>query len=656
MSKAFRITISLAAGYFFYKVVYEFYQVAPGKGIFLGRFSPIWGIVFLIFTILCLLLLIGVLFVQWFLDSTRSDIGVQAIHRLSNVRSRLGKTCWFIAIAVIVAPSILFLYTYVGFSFTTPYIRLLVLLITSAIFAVCINKNPLKMVEWSDFFLGMVLVASVFLVTRLLTNVTNYPFSLTWSEGNRLYDYSIYSNPDRYRFSDDLETPYNSPGRYLLWGVLFLIPGTPIWLHRLWDTFLWCVPCFALGYIQARQSNLDVKTKWLYAMWIFLFLEQGPIYPSLILSASLVVLLVRDKNWIASIVGAAIAGFYASASRKTWLPASSAWSALILIAKVKLVPTDRFSKKIRSIAPIALVVFISLAAGGLALPDLFAPKEMFSSMAFSQPLLWYRLFPNTTYTSGILVGLLIAVGPVIALLIWLAITKRWSLNWLQVLTYLGVSLVFLAIGLVASVKIGGGSNLHNLDMFLITLAILTGLILRERKLTTIQNWPKYIHIVVIIALFLPSWEAFRKGTPLELPQSKRITQALNFLYQKVSKAQKEGEVLFIDQRQLITFGYINDVPMISQYEKKYMMDHAMAGDAVYFDQFYDDLRSKRFSLIVIEPQFTREQDASRRFNEENNAWVKWISRPLLCYYDPQRSFTDVNLQILTPRTDPTGCP
>ena len=34
------------------------------------------------------------------------------------------------------------------------------------------------------------------------------------------------------------------------------------------------------------------------------------------------------------------------------------------------------------------------------------------------------------------------------------------------------SLAFLAVGLIASAKIGGGSNLHNIDMFWITLALI----------------------------------------------------------------------------------------------------------------------------------------------------------------------------------------
>ncbi len=45
----------------------------------------------------------------------------------------------------------------------------------------------------------MVMFATVFFVIGdWLTAVSNYPFSLSWSEGNRFWDYSIMYGMDRY--------------------------------------------------------------------------------------------------------------------------------------------------------------------------------------------------------------------------------------------------------------------------------------------------------------------------------------------------------------------------------------------------------------------------------------------------------------------------
>jgi hypothetical protein len=69
----------------------------------------------------------------------------------------------------------------------------------------------------------------------------------------------------------------------------------------------------------------------------------------------------------------------------------------------------------------------------------------------------------------------------------------------------------------------------------------------------------------------------------------------------VQQAKLKGDVLFMDQRQLLTFGYVKDVPLVADYEKKLVMDQAMSGNQAYFDEFYKDLANHRFSMIVSEP-------------------------------------------------------
>jgi hypothetical protein len=124
---------------------------------------------------------------------------------------------------------------------------------------------------------------------------------------------------------------------------------------------------------------------------------------------------------------------------------------------------------------------------------------------------------------------------------------------------------------------------------------------------------------------------------------------------------KQGPVLFLDQRQLLTFGYIRNVELVPEYEKKYVMDQAMAMNEEYFKDFYKDLENKRFSLIITDPLFTKLKEGEYDFSEENNAWVGWVSRPLLCYYAPVRNIPDnvlaeFKIQLLVPRQNPKDCP
>ena len=105
----------------------------------------------------------------------------------------------------------------------------------------------------------------------------------------------------------------------------------------------------------------------------------------------------------------------------------------------------------------------------------------------------------------------------------------------------------------------------------------------------------------------------------------------------------------MDQRQLLTFGYIQEVPLLDQYEKKYVMDTALSGDFDYFETFYGDLESHRFALIVSEPLLLKQGNDTKRFSNENDIWVEWVSKRILKYYKVLESFPEVGVQLLIPR-------
>jgi hypothetical protein len=111
----------------------------------------------------------------------------------------------------------------------------------------------------------------------------------------------------------------------------------------------------------------------------------------------------------------------------------------------------------------------------------------------------------------------------------------------------------------------------------------------------------------------------------------------------------------MDQRQLLTFGYIQNVKLVSEYEKKLMMDEALSSNTAYFQPFYKDLASHRFSLIISDRLRTPIKDSDYGFGEENNTWVKWVAKPVLCFYEEKDTLTDVGVEMLVPRQDPHDC-
>ena len=116
-----------------------------------------------------------------------------------------------------------------------------------------------------------------------------------------------------------------------------------------------------------------------------------------------------------------------------------------------------------------------------------------------------------------------------------------------------------------------------------------------------------------------------------------------------------GEVLFMDQRQLLTFGYLGQIPLVPEYEKKLVMDKAMSGDKDYFEQFYKDIADQRFDLIVTDPQRIRFSDEDEGWGAENDTWVQWVTKPLLCYYEPAFTIKKTGVWLLHPVEDISGC-
>jgi len=206
-------------------------------------------------------------------------------------------------------------------------------------------------------------------------------------------------------------------------------------------------------------------------------------------------------------------------------------------------------------------------------------------------------------------------------------------------------------------------------MFLITVAFLVMLYLAQAGKAEetegqpaqptagfdIAAWPIFAKGAVLAASLLLAWPYFSGVRRLELPPQGDVQRLLDNLRQQVENYKSQGEILFLDQRQLLTFGEIKGVPLVPDYEKKYLMDQAMAGNVAYFRSFYNDLSNKRFALIVSEPLFKSYDDSYDPFGEENNAWVKWVSEAVLCYYAPEKTYKEVRVQLLVPRAGSLDC-
>ncbi|MDO8755670.1 MAG: hypothetical protein Q7J80_17380 [Anaerolineales bacterium] len=669
----------------------ELYNVAWGTGVALGEFSLKWIILFIVFVLLCIFMFAGIVF-----SILRRVEFLSISKRWISHRKRTVILRRLLAIIVLILPVIFLQYTMWGIVFQGVYIRTLIWAAAVFILASLITEKEDALIGWKEFLASLILTASIFTIAVSLQGVTDYPFSLGWSEGNRLWDYSTLFGRALYDYPADQDIyVLLDGGRLLVGGLPFLIPGLTIEMARLWVGLTLILPYFIVGLAAFRISAGNYRIGLLITFWIFLFLKQGPIHAPLVLCAALTVLLWGRPLWI-SIPLIIFAGNFAQASRFTWMFAPGIWIGMLEISGASLRNGKLDSNHwVRAIALGVAGVF-----GGYLLPKIIplfqrdinvtTIGEQIASTGYNleniagnvsqQPLLWYRLLPNSTYGNGILFGLLIAVGPLLIILFWLAIKKKWLLNVWQKLVISGSLIAFLVVGLVASTKIGGGGDLHNMDMFLIGLMFI-GLVAwlngASEVILNANTVPDWMKIVIIASLIIPAigpWRQMRShyygekasalvvltDAPDEksldlLPSGEIINKALEKIQDETAIAKEAGEVLFLDQRQLLTFGYVADVPLVPEYEKKVLMNEALSANAEYFQPFYEDLAAGRFSLIISERFFTPIKDSSYEFGEENNAWVKWVANPVLCYYQEKTTLKEVGVQLLIPKTEPVDC-
>ena len=499
---------------------------------------------------------------------------------------------------------------------------------------------------------SMLGIAAIFEAMAFTPAVSASPFSLGWSEGSRFYYGSLLFSSKLYNQSLPL-SPWH-PSRYLLLSLPFMISGTPIWFHRLWQVLLWIfLPGWA-GYLLANRLKIQNRMLLVaFSAWAFLFLQLGPVYYHMMICLILIFWGVDFNKPVKTLVILLIASVWAGLSRVNWIPVpmflvltlyffERSWIQSKLGWKYLLQPIIWGSGALAAL--ISYFGYIQLSGNAV---------NKFGS-SFTSDLLWNRLWPNSTYWMGILPGALVVSLPLFLIIGYRfrKLIRKW--HPLKTTSLAAMVLILLLGGLVVSVKIGGGSNLHNIDAYLALLMIVAvyvfwGKVALDKDESPSEGMDKIPVLVVALNIIIPVLITLRIGGVYIHPDSLKDKRDLNDLQQIISGVQPDEDVLFISERQLVVFDQIPGLYLVPDYEKLELMEMAMAGNEVYLDQFYEDISSHRFALIVSDAVNVRLRDEDHPFSEEHNVWVEKVLVPLLSYYRYSPLGDRRDIVIMTPR-------
>lgn len=534
---------------------------------------------------------------------------------------------------------------------------------------------------------SILVMGTIYRGAAYLPQINNYPFSLTWSEASRYFYASLFFSERVY--GTHANPTVLHPTRYMLQSLPFLIPNSPLWLHRFWQALLWLATNLATATLLVRRleqhigtlrvtsipSNYDANPQksqpssgvinksvklWIVLLWTFLSLYQGPVWYHLLVMAIIVLWGFDSNRFWKSLAIITLASAWGGISRINWIPFPAALGIMLYFLE-KEVSGQTVWRYL--LAPI--VWSVTGLATGLGSQVLYAvlsgnQLEQFGS-SLSSELLWYRWFPSATFPLGVLPGILLVSLPIFWL-IFQRMSRRWGhLHPIRLMGMAAILLVFFSGGMLVSAKIGGGSNLHNLDGYLVLLLVFGTHIffgkVAEEGGAKFPNRFQPALVPLVLAILVPLGFTISSGRSIDLLKPGKTHQALAQIEQAVTQTvQSGGEVLFISERQLVTFDLVGEVPLVADYEKVFLMEMAMAGNSNYLGKFQEDLENHRFDLILTSPQRVNFQGSDHEFGEENDVWVKRISIPILCNYQEKLLINEPRVQLLVPDPDGPNCP
>jgi len=538
-------------------------------------------------------------------------------------------------------------------------IRVGILLVLVAISVLILRKTWGRYQFWTAFLVSLIGYAFVYQIATFLPAINSHPFTLTWSEGSAYYFASAYVSEQLYGVR--VELPLINPTRHLLMAIPFLVSDLPIWVHRLWEVILWLAVTGIAVYLLVRRLGVENKLiRWAFFGWVVLYLFQGPVYYFLLISLIPIWWGFDAKKFYKTLLLVLIGSAWAGASRVNWIPVPALMAATLYFLEVKTAGRSWSRYLVKPLVWFASGVVVALLAWMGYAQWSGQPVGNFG-IYFSSNLLWYRLLPNATYPGGVVLMSLLASLPLIGVIA--THLYRSGFNY-QLIRHLGIASILLILftgGLIVSTKIGGGNNIHNLDAYLLILLV-TGSYLYFGKSVPDFNFPerssfhRLDNILIVIAVMVPVLFTLQGGRPIDLPEQSRTENALLTIQEYADEtASNGGKVLFIAERQLLTFGEIQDIPLLPEYERMDLMEMVMGGNETYLNEFHRRIANQEFALIISEPLKVNYKGKSKQFGEENDVYVRWVSEPVLCYYEPVKTLSGFPVQLLIPKLSEDIC-
>ena len=158
---------------------------------------------------------------------------------LSRLRARLGWGRWLLVFLAGILPSVFFSFSEWSEVFSGSWLRSLTYVMFLLAMVWLAGQGEREIWSWDALIASLTILGVVVVLCDQFRYVLDTPLSLSWSEGNRLWDYSVLFGHRLYDYPVDKSIPaYIDIGRQSLWGLPFLFMDPDIWTMRLWNALV----------------------------------------------------------------------------------------------------------------------------------------------------------------------------------------------------------------------------------------------------------------------------------------------------------------------------------------------------------------------------------------------------------------------------------
>jgi len=364
-----------------------------------------------------------------------------------------------------------------------------------------------------------------------------------------------------------------------------------------------------------------------------------------------------SRTWVAILLASIWCGW----SRVNWYPVPALLAAVLYFLEEPIAGKRLWGYLLKPFLWFVIGTAVAFLSQKIyvALSGIGDSGSFYTSL--SSALLWFRLLPNASYSLGLIpAALLVSVPMWLVIYMVLRTDTREAWHPFRLFLIFAALLMLFIGGLLVSLKIGGGVDLHNLDAYLCLLLIIVSYLVFARyrlengELSQPVTLPWF---VVLAVLLMPAWSYLRFNISFKSYEEARTQGVLQSLQEYVDDARAQnGEILFITQRQLISMHMLNNVTLVPEYEREDLMEMAMADNTEYLGKFRKDMENQRFALIVVDPLNFNIMTRNRSFADENNVWVRRVMKQILCNYRQEAVFAEDEIALYVPQEGQRQCP